>query len=73
MGSVWEFVMIAGLIVHGPLAFAEIGRSISVRFSTKFAERTRFRFGFFPTVFGASCFVAEPCWLVTRVISRVQK
>ncbi|OAY83810.1 hypothetical protein ACMD2_19516 [Ananas comosus] len=41
--AVWEFVLIAGLIVHGP--------SISVRFSAKFAERTRFRFGFFPTVF----------------------
>nr|CAD1829940.1 unnamed protein product [Ananas comosus var. bracteatus] len=37
-----------------PDPFAEIEESISMRFSAKFAERTRFRFGFLPTSFGCS-------------------
>nr|CAD1830178.1 unnamed protein product [Ananas comosus var. bracteatus] len=48
VGSACVCVVTSGLIVHDPIAFAEIEKSILARFSAKLAERTRFWFGFLP-------------------------
>nr|CAD1840661.1 unnamed protein product [Ananas comosus var. bracteatus] len=52
-----------------PRTFAKTGNAFSERFLAKSADRTRFRFGILRRYLGIICFIAEPCWLVTRIVS----